>query len=418
MDLLRLLYPGCAGVGFGKSVLGKTALGAAALALSAMPARADSLTLRGYIEPELRVFTQSASSPRQKDTTLSVAGEITVQYLPDSNDHSFVFTPFARLDQRDGERSHWDIREAYAAWYGDGLELRAGFDKVFWGVTEAVHLVDTINQVDLVEDPIKQEVKLGQPMIRLRSMQSFGTFEAFVLPRFRERNFPGPNGRPATDIPVERDLTSYESGAKDWHPDFAGRYSNSFGEFDLGLSYFQGTARDPILAPALDGGGNLVLAPFYPQKKQASLDLQATFGPWLWKLEGYGRRELGENYGAVTGGLEYSFYGVFGTEGDLGTVVEYAYDTRGMNQRNPYQNDAFFALRWAANDAASTSFLAGTTVDTETGALGFRLQGERRLAENFRLSLEGHFFTNVPQRDPVYHVADDDYLQIRIARFF
>lgn len=393
-------------------------LGVAAIALSALPAMAENVTLRGYIEPELRVFTQNASSPRQKDTTASVAGEITVQYLPESNDRSFVFTPFARLDQRDGERSHWDIREARLAFYGSDWEVRAGFDKVFWGVTEAVHLVDTINQVDLMEDPIKQEVKLGQPMIRLRSMQSFGTFEAFLLPWFRERNFPGPDGRPATDIPVERKLTAYESGAGEWHQDFAGRYSNTFGEFDLGLSYFQGTARDPVLLPALDGGGNLVLAPFYPQKKQASLDLQATFGPWLWKLEGYGRRELGENYGAVTGGIEYSFYGVFGSEGDLGTVVEYAYDTRGMNQRNPYQNDAFFALRWAANDAASTSVLAGTTVDTETGALGFRLQGERRIAENYRLSLEGHFFTNVPQQDPVYSVSDDDYLQIRIARFF
>ncbi len=394
------------------------AFGAAALALYTLPSAAENVTLRGYIEPELRVFTQSPSSTRQKDTTLSVAGEITLQYLPESNDSSFVFTPFARLDQRDSERSHWDIREAYAAWYGGDWELRAGFDKVFWGVTEAVHLVDVINQVDLVEDPIKQEVKLGQPMIRLRAMRSFGTFEAFLLPWFRERNFPGRDGRPATDIPVDRDLTAYESSAEDWHPDFAGRYSNTFGDFDLGLSYFQGTARDPVLNPAFDSGGNLVLAPFYPQMKQASLDLQATIGPWLYKLEGFGRREMGDNYGAVTGGVEYSFYGIFGSDGDLGTVVEYAWDSRGMNQRNPYQNDAFFALRWAANDMASTSFLAGTTVDTETGALGFRLQGERRLAENFRLSIEGHFFSNVPRRDPVYNVADDGYLQIRIARFF
>ena len=394
------------------------ALGAAALVLSTFSAAADEITLRGYIEPELRVFTQSASSSRQQDTTLSVAGEITFQYLPDSNDRAFVFTPFARLDQRDSERSHWDIREARFAWYGSNFELYAGFDKVFWGVTEAVHFVDIINQVDLVEDPIKQEVKLGQPMLRLRSVQSFGTFEAFLLPWFRERNFPDRDGRPATDIPVDRDLTTYESGAEDWHPDFAGRYSNTFGEFDLGLSFFQGTARDPILNPAFDSGGNLVLAPFYPQMTQASLDLQATIGPWLYKLEGFGRRELGDDYGAVTGGIEYSFYGVFGTDGDLGTVIEYAYDTRGMNQRNPYQNDAFLALRWAANDIATTSLLVGTVVDTETGALGFRLQGERRLAKNFRLSVEGHFFSNVPRRDPVFNVSDDDYLQIRVARYF
>lgn len=390
----------------------------AALALAASPAAAGEFTLRGYIEPEARIFTESASSPRQKDTGHSVAAEATFQYLPESNDGSFVFTPFVRLDQRDSERSHWDIREARYAHYGSDWEIRVGIDKVFWGVTEAVHLVDVINQLDLIEDPIKQEEKLGQPMIRLRSFQSFGTLEAFILPGFRERTFPGKDGRPATNIPVDQKLTQYESGAKEWRTDLAARYSNTFGDVDLGFSLFQGTARDPILNPALDGGGNLVLAPFYPLMKQVSLDVQATIGPWLYKFEGFGRRELGDNYGAATGGIEYTFYGVFGTEGDLGTVVEYAYDTRGMNQRNPYQNDAFLALRWAANDAATTSILAGTVVDTETGALGFRFQGERRLAENYRLSLEAHLFSNVPQRDPTYHVADDGYVQIRVARYF
>src|SRR5690606_13634403 len=223
---------------------------------------------------------------------------------------------------------------------------------------------------------------------------------------------------PATNIPVDQKLTQYESGAKEWRTDLAARYSNTFGDVDLGLAWFQGTARDPILNPALDASGNLVLAPFYPLMKQVSLDVQATTGPWLYKLEGFGRRELGDNYGAATGGIEYTFYGVLGTNGDLGTVIEYAYDTRGMNQRNPYQNDAFFALRWAANDVAATSLLAGTVVDTETGALGFRFQGERRLAENYRLSLEAHLFANVPQRDPTYHVADDGYVQIRVARYF
>ncbi len=147
--------------------------------------------MRGFIAPELRLFTETPSSSRQQDETLSIAGEITAQYLWDDNDQSFVFTPFVRLDQHDGERSHWDIREARCAYYGNGWEFRAGFDKVFWGVTEAVHLVDVVNQTDLIEDPIKQEVKLGQPMMRLRTVRSFGTLEALFLPYFRERTFPG-----------------------------------------------------------------------------------------------------------------------------------------------------------------------------------------------------------------------------------
>jgi len=105
-------------------------------------------------------------------------------------------------------------------------------------------------------------------------------------------------------------------------------------------------------------------------------------------------------------------------QGDLGIVAEYAVDSRGLEPRDPYQNDGFLALRWTANDEATTSLLGGAVIDADTGALGFRLKGERRLGDDYRLSLEGYFFADVPRRDPVYSIADDDYFQLRIARFF
>jgi hypothetical protein len=89
-----------------------------------------------------------------------------------------------------------------------------------------------------------------------------------------------------------------------------------------------------------------------------------------------------------------------------------------MEMRDPYQNDAFLALRWTANDAASTSFLGGMVIDASTGALGYRFRGERRLGDDYRLSLEAYFFGNVPRTDPVYSIADDDYVQLRLARYF
>ncbi|HEX7775639.1 MAG TPA: hypothetical protein VF449_03845 [Parvibaculum sp.] len=383
-----------------------------------MPAYADDYGLRGSIEPETRVFTNAASNPDQKDSDLSVAGEATAKYLWDDGNQSLVATPFGRLDQRDSRRSHWDFRELrYGYVFGD-WEFRAGFDKVFWGVTEAVHLVDIVNQIDVIEDPVKQEARLGQPMLRLRTTQDFGSFDFFVLPYFRNRDYPGPDGRPATDIPIDRDLTRYGSSQGKRHVDGAFRYSNNIGDVDLGLSYFQGTGRDPILSPAISKNGDLVLAPFYPEIKQGSIDAQATEGAMLYKFEGYWRRELGREYGAATGGIEYTLYGIFGSQGDLGLIAEYALDGRGLQQRDPYENDAFLALRWTANDEASTSLLAGVDVDAETGALGFRVKGERRIGDDYRLSLEAYLFGNVPRQDPVYNIADDGYVQLRFARFF
>jgi hypothetical protein len=285
-------------------------------------------------------------------------------------------------------------------------------------VTVALHHFDIVNQVDAIEDPVKQEVRLGQPMLRLRTTQNFGTFDFFLLPYFRERTYPGADGRPATDIPVDTDLATYESSAGQHHVDAAFRYSNHIGDVDFGLSYFQGTGRDPILQPRLSSAGDLVLAPYYAQIRQASFDAQATRGAWLYKAEGYWRSELGTQYEAVTGGIEYTFYGLGGSDNDLGIVAEYALDSRGMDARAPYENDGFLAFRWTANDTAGTSLLAGMVVDANTGARGFRLKGERRLGDNLHLSIEGYAFGDVPQSDPVYSIADDDYLQIRLARYF
>tara|TARA_R110000824_G_scaffold390760_2_gene587507 strand:- start:197919 stop:199127 length:1209 start_codon:yes stop_codon:yes gene_type:complete len=398
---------------------GKASAAAIAACLWAAPALANEFGLRGTITPELRVFSQEPSSRRQTNASVSLAGEMTAKYFfGDGERQSLVVTPFARLDWSDDRRSHFDLREARWGMVAGAWEIRAGIDKVFWGVTEAVHLVNIVNQRDVVEDPIKQEVALGQPMLRLRTTQSFGTFDFFVLPYFRERTFPGPDGRPATDIPVDTGLAHYESGAKERHVDFAARYSNHFDDIDLGLSYFQGTGRDPILQPALSKDGDLVLAPYYTQIRQASFDVQATKGAWLLKAEGYWRSELGKQYEAVTGGIEYTFYGIFGGDSDLGVVAEYALDSRGQVARAPYQNDGFLALRWAANDMASTSLLAGVVMDADTGAYGFRMKADRRLDADHHLSIEAYAFGDVPVTDPVYSLSDDDYLQIRVARYF
>ena len=65
---------------------------------------------------------------------------------------SVSFIPFARLDQGDDERTHADIRELSWSYIARDYEWTIGFSKVYWGVTEAQHLVDIINQTDLVED--------------------------------------------------------------------------------------------------------------------------------------------------------------------------------------------------------------------------------------------------------------------------
>ncbi len=107
--------------------------------------------LNGSMSIEARLFANSPLYPKQERNNGSIA--FAPEYYHEwQNESSFIFIPFLRLDTADSERSHFDIRELNFLLLGDPWELRIGLGKVFWGVTEFVHLIDVINQTDLVED--------------------------------------------------------------------------------------------------------------------------------------------------------------------------------------------------------------------------------------------------------------------------
>ena len=371
----------------------------------------------GNMAVEGRTFFQSPLDPRQYDNDASISLEPELAREWHDGRDIFVFRPFGRLDARDEERSHWDIRELHWTHVGDGWETLVGVSRVFWGVTEAWHLVDVINQTDLVEDPDAED-KLGQPMVKLSLEQDWGTLDLFLLPGFRERTFPGADGRIRTHPRVDTDLTSYQSGREWKRVDLAARWSRYIGEWDIGLSLFHGTGRDPLLLPAVNGKGEQVLAPYYELIDQASLDLQATLGQWLWKLEALYRHSDNDSFYAWTGGFEYTIVGVADSAADLGLLAEVLYDQRGDQSATPFNHDAFLALRWTANDEQSSELLAGFIVDWKYGSTLLNLEGSRRFGQRWKASLVLRAWLNTDERGLLYPFRNDDYLQLELARYF
>ena len=119
----------------------------------------------------------------------------------DDGRQAITLVPFFRYDSADDRRTHGDLREAFWSRIGDDWELHVGARRVFWGVTEFRHLVDIVNQTDLVEN-IDGEDKLGQPMVQLSLVRDFGLLDLYLLTGFRERTFPGSDGRLRPALPV------------------------------------------------------------------------------------------------------------------------------------------------------------------------------------------------------------------------
>ena len=382
-----------------------------------LPAGALAFDLSGFLGVQARAFAYSPLDSEQRRHSVSAVAQPDLYFDWDQGQQSFTFVPFARIDSADARRSHVDVREALWQNIGDVWELRAGLGKVFWGTAESRHLVDIINQSDLVED-LDGEEKLGQPMLNLALIQDWGTVNLFVLPGFRERTFPGTGGRLRSMPKVDVGESFYTSSAGRRHVDLAARWSHAVGEWDIGLSHFWGTSREPVLVPRPIGPGSFTLVPRYDIIHQTGLDLQATIGNGLWKLEAIRRSGQGQTFMAAVGGFEYTFVGIGQSEADLGVLAEYHFDDRRDTSPQPFEDDVFAGMRLALNDAASTEVLAGFIHDVDGDATALSVEASRRLGERWRLELELRAWRGVARNDPQFSVRSDDYIQFTLLRYF
>jgi hypothetical protein len=371
----------------------------------------------GFVGGEARLFPNSALHIGQKDDSLSFVAQPEYYHEFESGS-SFTFVPFYRFDSADRERTHFDIRELTFLWLKEDFELRLGVRKVFWGTTEILHLVDIINQTDLVEN-VDAEDKLGQPMANISFSRDWGTFDLYWLPYFRERTFVGTGGRLRGSAVVDEDRTQYESAAEEWHSDWAFRYSHFFGDWDVGLAQFVGTSREPTLLSDTDPEGNAIKVPRYEQIKQTSLDVSYVINEWLWKGEALYRTGQGnDDYFAWTGGFEYTFTRVWNSQMDLGVIGEWMFDTREDEATTAFENDLAGGIRLALNDSASTEALFGWVQDLNSSARFLFLEASRRFGDHLLLTAELRTFLNQPADDFLFEQRADEIMQIELAYYF
>ena len=279
-----------------------------------------------------------------------------------------------------------------------------------------MHLVDIVNQTDGVED-IDGEDKLGQPMVNFTLERGWGALDLFLMPFFRERTFPGSEGR-LRGLASVLDDAVYESDAGRWRPDFAARWSHSLGGIDLGVGGFYGTSREPYLLPTEDVDG-FALQPYYTIIDQFSVDAQYTRGATLWKLEAMMRGGHGDRFAAGVFGVEHTLFGVGPGAADLGLLAEVMLDGRGQDAPyTAFDNDVFVGFRWAFNDVQGTSILGGPIVDLEHGETIAFIEAERRFGDRWVGALEMRLLLNTDVTAPLHALREDDFLTFSLSRFF
>jgi len=385
------------------------------LLLSTYTMAETQITVKAAIEN--RSFLQSAQYQGQHDNQLSAFIEPEIYYSWNEEQDSITFKPFYRWDDKDDERSHGDIRELMWLHVGEDWELRTGIGIVYWGQAESLHLVDVINQTDLVE-ALDGEDKLGQPMVNLTLIRDWGNLDLFVLPGFRERTFPGLKGRFRPEFEINQDNAIYESSAEDRHIDYAIRWSHTLDVWDIGLSYFNGTARDPSFV-ANSVNNKISLTPYYGQMEQLGIDLLMAIDDWLYKFEGiYRDVSQQQSYFSGVAGFEYTSVGIFDTVWDLGWLLEYQYDND-HNTKPVDKNALMLGTRLALNDINGSEVLLGYVQDLDYAAshTGF-IEASSRINDNWKWRIDAWFLASNNMQDIIYNIRQDDYIQISLEYYF
>ena len=380
------------------------------------------LALESRLFPDDGLFDQD-----QFPQSISLRGEFVYAL---STDSELVFAPFFRVDSEDDKRTHGDVREFFWSTLGNRWEFSLGVKQVFWGVAEFNHLVDIINQTDLVEN-IDGEEKLGQPMAQLSLLRDWGTLDLFAMTGFRERTFPGREGRLRLPLEVDVGAARYEADSGAAHIDLAARWSHQFRGLDVGVYHFSGTGRSPNLVPQPRQDEPPQLVPEYVLIEQTGLDAQYQAGNWAFKLEGIHRSGQGDRFTAVTAGTEFTIVGVFGSQLDLGLVAEYFYDERDeLATDTLFEHDYAVGLRLGFNDASDSQALLGVIRDARSDETVLSLEASRQLGGHFSLGVEARVFTgaNVPgdddplslfgAEDRAAFLDGEDYLQVELKWLF
>ena len=367
--------------------------------------------LYGSIQPEYSLFIDGDGRHNQSREKPSILGTANFTTFIQDDNAKISISALSRYDREDHNRSYFDFQKLKYEYYFDDASIKIGNEIVFWGVNESFHLVDIINQSNLAEN-LSGTKKLGQPMIAASFYRDFGDVDFYFLPYFRERVFPGANGRPRLKLEIDENSISYESSKSEKHIDLAVRYSLMIDDFDIGFSHFYGHSRNPKLNI---NQSSFKLDQHYPLLSQTGIDIQATKDSWLYKFEAISAELMSERHFSAAGGLEYTYYGLNNSSQDLGLIIEYLFDDR---NDYPFNNEGSIGLRWTRNDINSSALLVGSIIDLDGNSNQFFIEYEQRLKNEFKIFVEAIISGSINSSDYNYAFKDDSNFKIKIAKYF
>jgi hypothetical protein len=308
-----------------------------------------------------------------------------------------------------------DVEKAILQLKEGAWELRGGVLNERWGVMTVEQISDVVNQRDYVSN-YRGRDRLGQPGL---AFQYFGDSWSLTLIADTWKR----SARLARGLDRFRNTALNYTDPKFEHgqwspPDLGARLFKSIGDLELELTYFHGTARQPLLVPFIGSDGSVSLTPTYTDMDQGGVSARYVWGDYVLRGEGYVRAQ-DDTYGGAALGVERVFYRAFGGVQDLLVYLEGYYDTRPPDAPTTlFDNDIALGLRLNTNDAKGTELWLQTIYDLETSSNLLEFEAKRRITDSLVGKLELVAPINVKDDPALAGFERDTRLALSLTYFF
>ena len=243
-------------------------------------------------------------------------------------------------------------------------------------------------------------------MIYLR-LDSFAVCS--YLPTFTERSFPT---RPSFGLPVSDNAIIEDDEQKGG---FAARGFFYFDDMEFGLSYFQGTRRDPLLMKLVQ----TQLTPFYLHTQNLLFDGVYLGEALTYKLEAKFGRELDRQFFASNLGIEYPLYLLEESITDWVLVAEYLYDDREEKGESHGQNDLFLGTKFNFGDNQAGQVRLLYSYDLQFSSQYADLTYSYRLSDYLRINAKVIAVLTAPEKDRrLYSLKGEEFVKLSLHYAF
>ena len=360
--------------------------------------------LSGSVTTSYSRFPNSLATSFEDNLTVEFKALGYTNFLEWNIDYELVF----RNSLYDKGKNIIEPRELFVKKSFGDFDIYVGNRQFFWGITESKNVVDFVNQLDSAAGNSKED-KLGATSISMEFYLQNAEIQYVFMPYFRERTFNAENAHPGLGLPLNKATFSEDKGLMGG--DHALRYSNLYGDLDVGISGFYGTAREPILS----FNNNGTVTPYYPEYQALGLDIQFTGDNTLYKGEFVKGFQDEIEISAYVIGLESTIYSVASSSWDIGLIGELQFDNRVQAAAQKFNVGG---LRFTANNVSDSNLLFLYATDEAGEQLTYTAQFSHRLKSGLKLETEYTEFYSSVNGLPFSNLIDDSYFQVSVGYFF